>query len=69
MTRKVLKKDIKKILLKAHREGVKSAVDLSARTGLLLVVEREGKIVEVKAPYKYVKVPVSAKSVKRSKKK
>lgn len=69
MTRKELKKNIKKILLKAHREGIKSAVDLSARTGFPLIVEREGKIVEVKAPYKYVKVPVSAKSVKKSKKK
>ena len=68
MTRKELKKNINKILLKAHREGVKSAVDLSARNGLPLIVEREGKIVEVRAPYKYVKVSVSAKSAKKSKK-
>lgn len=69
MVKRISKKDIQEILLDAHKKGVKDAIDLSARTGIPLVVERGGKIQKLKPEYKYVKVPVSAKSVKKSKKK
>lgn len=70
MAKKETKRNIQKILLDAHKKGVKDAIDLSARTGIPLVVERGGKIQKLKPEYKYVKVQVAAaKSVKKSKKK
>lgn len=50
--------DIERILLQAHREGVEAAIDLSARTGVPLVVEENGKIKRIKPKYKYVRVPI-----------
>ena len=58
---------INDILLEAHRRGVKRAIDLSIRTGVPLVVEKNGKIIEIKPKYKYVRVPIkSSKKPKRS---
>jgi hypothetical protein len=60
--------DVNKILLEAHKRGIEQAIDLSIRTGVPLVVEREGKIIELKPQYKYVKVPIkSAKKKPHSK--
>jgi hypothetical protein len=55
--------DVQKILLEAHRRGVEQAIDTSIRTGVPLVVEKGGEILELKPEYKYVKVPI--KSSKR----
>ena len=40
--------DIEELLLEAHRKGVEQAIDLSARTGIPLVVEENGKIKRIK---------------------
>jgi len=53
--------DFLEICLKAHRRGVKNAIDLAARTGGPLVVCEDGKIKQIKAPYKYVRVPLRKK--------
>lgn len=59
------KKDIQQILLEAHKKGVKQAIDLSIRTGVPLVVEKNGKIVEIKPKYKYVRVPIKTPKTKK----
>lgn len=56
------------ILLEAHRKGVEAAIDLSIRTGVPLVVQKGGKIVEIKPKYKYVLAPIESKKAKRRKK-
>lgn len=50
--------DIEEVLLEAYRRGVEQAIDLSARTGVPLVIEENGKIKRIKPSYKYVRVPV-----------
>lgn len=52
--------DIHKILLDAHRKGIKEAIDRSIRTGVPLVVEVHGKIKQIKPKYKYVRVPITS---------
>lgn len=56
--------DIEKLLLEAYRKGVEQAIDLSARTGVPLVVEEHGKIKKIKPNYKYVRVPIQSSEVK-----
>lgn len=51
-------KDIDELILEAHRRGIKQAIDLSAWTGVPLVVEVNGKIKKIKPSYKYVRVPI-----------
>ena len=57
--------DVHEILLEAHRRGQKSAIDESIRTGVPLVVMRNGKIHYEKPKYKLVRVPISSKPNKR----
>jgi hypothetical protein len=54
------KQDIEELLLEAHRKGIEQAIDLSARTGVPLVIEENGEIKEIKPKYKYVRVPIQA---------
>lgn len=56
--------DIEELLLEAHRKGVEQAIDLSARTGVPLVVEENGKIKRIKPKYKYVRVPIQSSEIK-----
>lgn len=58
--------DIEELLLEAYRKGVEQAIDLSARTGVPLVIEENGKIKRIKPGYKYVRVPVQSR-VKKTK--
>jgi hypothetical protein len=51
--------DIQMILLKIHKRSIHLAVDNSIRTGVPLVVEKNGKIIEIKPKFKYVKVPIT----------
>ena len=44
------------ILAEARLRGVEQAIDLSIRTGVPLVVEKNGKIFEIPPKYKYVRV-------------
>src|SRR5690625_3126043 len=49
---------IHQLLLEAHKRGVRLAEDISARTGVPLVVEKDGKIIEIPPKYQYVRVPI-----------
>ncbi len=57
-------KDIFELLLEAHDRAIELAIDTSIRTGVPLVVERYGKIIEIEPEYKYVKVPIKRKRKK-----
>ncbi len=59
------KPDIEELLLEAHRKGVEQAIDLSARTGVPLVIEENGKIKRIEPKYKYVRVSINADIPKR----
>ncbi len=48
---------INEMLLKAHERSFKRAFEVAVRTGTSLVFSRNGKIVEVKPPYRYELVP------------
>lgn len=61
---KTISLDVNEILLEAHRRGVEQAIDTSIRTGVPLVVEKGGKILELKPEYKYVKVPIKSSKTK-----
>lgn len=61
--------DIEELLLEAYRKGVEQAIDLSARTGVPLVIEEDGKIKRIKPQYKYVRVPIPPKRAKSSSRK
>jgi hypothetical protein len=56
--------DIEELLLEAYRKGVEQAIDLSARTGVPLVIEENGKIKRIKPKYKYVRVPIQSNEVR-----
>lgn len=53
------KEDIIELLLEAHRKGVERAIDLSIRTGVPLVIAKDGVIQEIKPKYKYIRVPIT----------
>lgn len=59
--------DINEIILKAHKRSFKRAFETAVRTGTALVFARNGKIVEVKPPYRYELVPIKPASKKKSK--
>jgi len=50
--------DMNAFLLEVHRKGLEQAVERSIRTGVPLVVEKNGVIQEIKPKYKYVRVLV-----------
>lgn len=56
--------DIIALLLEAHRKGIEQAIDLSARTGVPLVIEVNGKIKRIKPKYKYIRVPIQSGKVR-----
>jgi hypothetical protein len=57
--------EIEELMLEAHREGVKQAIDLSERTGVPLVIAVNGKIKRIKPKYKYIRVTIRPKKAKR----
>lgn len=62
------KQDVEAMLFRAYRKGVEDAIDLSARTGIPLVVEKNGKIKRITPNYKYVRVAVETSTDKKSRK-
>jgi hypothetical protein len=50
--------DLNEILLEANQRGYQRAFETAVRTGTALVFSRNGKIVEVKPPYRYELVPI-----------
>lgn len=57
--------DINQLLLKAHRIGVKNAIDVAARTGTSLIVFKDGKLKSVRPKYKYIRVPIDSSKKKQ----
>ncbi|MBS0653082.1 MAG: hypothetical protein JSR39_06075 [Verrucomicrobia bacterium] len=59
--------DINELILKAHERSFDRAFETAVRTGTALVFARNGKIVEVKPPYRYELVPIKPTKKKKSK--
>jgi hypothetical protein len=59
--------DFNEMILKAHERSFKRAFETAVRTGTALVFTRNGKIVEIKPPYRYELVPIKPESKKKSK--
>lgn len=53
-------KQFNDLLLEGHKLSILHAIEKSIRTGTALVVEKNGKIVEIKPKYKYVLVPITS---------
>jgi hypothetical protein len=60
------KPDINQLLLKAHKLGVKKAIEASARSKTSLIVYENGKVKSVKPKFKYVRVPVKTVAKKKA---
>ncbi|MEI6242446.1 MAG: hypothetical protein WCP39_03460 [Chlamydiota bacterium] len=60
-----MSEDLSKMILKAHKRSFKRAFETAVRTGTALVFARDGKIVEIKPPYRYELVPIKSKKKKR----
>jgi hypothetical protein len=65
--------DFNEMILKAHERSFQRAFETAVRTGTALIFTRNGKVVEVKPPYRYELVPIkpeqTKKTVKKNKKK
>jgi hypothetical protein len=59
--------DFSKKILEAHARSFHRAFETAVRTGTALVFSRDGKIVEVKPPYRYKLVPIKPTKKKRLK--
>ena len=46
------------MILEANKRSYQRAFEIAVRTGTALVFARDGKIVEVKPPYRYELVPI-----------
>lgn len=55
-----------KYILEAHEQSFKRAFETAVRTGTALVFSRNGKIIELKPPYRYELVPIKRAKKKRS---
>jgi len=58
--------DINQMLLKAHKLGVKNAIETSARTNTSLIVYEGGKVKSVRPKFRYVLVPIKTPKNKRT---
>lgn len=46
------------IVLEAHKKSQEMAIERSIRTGVPLVVSRNGKITYIQPKFKYIRVPI-----------
>jgi hypothetical protein len=59
--------DILEIMLAAQEKSYEIAFETAVRTGTALIFNQNGKIVEIKPPFKYVMVPIeSAKKTQKT---
>lgn len=60
--------DFDKLILEAHKRSFQRAFETAVRTGTSLIFTRNGKIVEVKPPYRYelVRIKPTKKRGKRA---
>ena len=56
--------DINQLLLKAHKLGVKKAIEKSAWTKTSLIIYENGKVKAVRPKFKYVRVPTETSKKK-----
>lgn len=56
--------DFFELWVKGLKKAYQLATEVSIRTGVPLVVAKNGKIIEIKPKYKYVKVPIKSKKKK-----
>ncbi|HSX25483.1 MAG TPA: hypothetical protein VLE89_00560 [Chlamydiales bacterium] len=61
-----MSKDLSELILEAHARSFQRAFETAVRTGTALVFSRNGKIVEVKPPYRYELVPIKPAKKKRA---
>ncbi len=61
-----MKDNLSELILKAHERSFQRAFETAVRTGTALVFSRNGKIVEVKPPYRYELVPIKASKKQRT---
>ncbi len=59
--------DLTEMILKAHARSFQRAFETAVRTGTSLIFTRNGKIVEVKPPYRYELVPIKPAKKKKPK--
>jgi hypothetical protein len=59
--------DLTKFILKAHKRSFQRAFEIAVRTGTALVFSRNGKVIEIKPPYRYELVPIKPTKKKTSK--
>lgn len=57
--------DINQIIIEAHERSYERAFDTAVRTGTALIFSRNGKVVEVKPPYRYELVPIKPSKKRR----
>ena len=60
--------DFNKKLLQAHKRSFQRAFETAVRTGTALVFTRNGKVVEIKPPYRYELVPIKPDAKKKTQK-
>ncbi|NGX59045.1 MAG: hypothetical protein KR126chlam3_00189 [Chlamydiae bacterium] len=60
-----MSEDLMELVLKAHERSIQTAFETAVRTGTALVFYRDGKIVEVKPPYRYELVPIKSKKTQK----
>lgn len=60
-----MKDDLMKMVFHAHKRSFKRAFETAVRTGTALVFTRNGKVVEVKPPYRYELVPIKPAKKKK----
>ena len=57
--------DLMQEALEAHKRSCQRAFETAVRTGTALVFYKDGKVVEVKPPYRYELVPIKPKKKKK----
>lgn len=63
----LMKDEMIEMILKAHQRSFQRAFETAVRTNTVLVFARNGKVVEVKPPYRYELVPIKTAKKKKSK--
>lgn len=58
--------DLNELILQANEKSFQRAFETAVRTGTALVFSRNGKIVEVKPPYRYELVPIKPAKKQRA---
>jgi len=57
--------DFNEMVLQAHSRSFQRAFETAVRTGTALIYSRNGKIVEIRPPYRYELVPIKPSKKKK----